>query len=107
MVSAPQWKKRRTMRSTRNSPPRKLTPPPRCTKTKRGVLTDTISYESVAELSGAGSETVESPSTGVQDDSDTSMGDEGVIPATDEDRQTGPTLPDDGEWHLPTAPCCL
>jgi hypothetical protein len=54
VVSVPQRKKHRTTRATRTSQPQKPTTPPRRTKTKKGTLTSTISYEEAAELpSGA------------------------------------------------------
>jgi hypothetical protein len=107
VVSAPQRKKRKAKRSARKVAPQEPAPPPRCSKTKTGAQTDTISYEAVAELTGAGPETVQSPSAVVQDDADTSACDEGVRPTTDEDGQTVSTLPDDGELQLLIAPSCL
>jgi hypothetical protein len=84
VVSAPQRKKRKTKRTTRSSQPQKPATPPRCTKTKRGALTSMISYEAAADLTGVTVETVHSPPTGAQNDTDVPISDEEVRPATDE-----------------------
>jgi hypothetical protein len=98
VVSAPQWKKRRTTRATRTSQPQKPTTPPRHTKTKKGTLTSTISYEEAAKLSSGAQGTVDSLPNAARSDADASDGDEGETLAPDEGDQTMQL--DDDECYL-------
>ena len=88
LVSAPQRKKRRTTKATRNSPLQKPITPPRCTKTKKGTLTSTISEEAAKELNDIAQATVDSPPTGAEGEADVPSDDEGGSLAADERDQT-------------------
>lgn len=84
------WSLRRNERSVRKP----TTPPPR-TKTKKGTLSSTISYEAAAELADAAPEILGSAPNDAENDADVSDGDEGDRSAADEDDQT--MQPNEGE----------
>jgi hypothetical protein len=102
VVSAPQRKKRKTTRTTRNSPPQKSITLLRCTNTKKGILTSTISHEAAAELMVPVSETldspVEAPPTDAENDVEVFDGYERERLAADQSDQSDQTMrPSEGE----------
>lgn len=84
-VTAPLRKKRRTGEvNDRNNarPPQKPVAPPRCTKTRKGTLTNIISYEAAEELTGVAHQIEYALDIGAEKD-----GEGGERPVADEDDQ--------------------